>query len=390
MSEFEIRVSPLESAGGTIRASATLRSPTRRGVLWYEFDESHRAAIVDRADPFVLSTLILAMHEGRDLHVFGAPASTSLLRNLEEFQRIWHAWFGLPIVDLVVEGEREAARPDGAVVAFSGGVDSAFSAYSRTRGAARRGPDLRAALMLHGMDIPRADREGFDGARRRSERMLRSLGLDLITVRTNAWELLPNADMHSSALGVAAALQLLGGGFGAGLLPSTATYSQLVLPLDSTPMSDWLLGSASFEIIHDGAAYNRLEKVRRLSEWDEALDNLRVCLEDPGHDRNCGQCRKCLLTYLAFQVLDVEPRCFETVPSPAAVRAWAGSFTSHRLFVADMRAIVAEADRRGLQQPWIRAAKRRLRVISARRAVTALSPALSRRAAQVAWKVRRR
>jgi hypothetical protein len=220
--------------------------------------------------------------------------------------------------------------------------------------------------------------------------MLRSLGLDLITVRTNAWELLPNADRHSSALGVAAALQLLGGGFGAGLLPSTATYSQLVLPLDSTPMSDWLLGSASFEIIHDGAAYNRLEKVRQLSEWDEALDNLRVCLEDPGHDRNCGQCRKCLLTYLAFQVLDVEPRCFETVPSPAAVRAWAGSFTSHRLFVADMRAIVAEADRRGLRQPWIRAAKRRLRVISARRAVTALSPALSRRAAQVAWKVRRR
>jgi hypothetical protein len=155
-------------------------------------------------------------------------------------------------------------------------------------------------------------------------------------------------------------------------------------------MSDWLLGSASFEIIHDGAAHNRLEKVRRLTQWAEALDNLRVCLEDPRHDRNCGRCRKCLLTYLAFRVLDVEPRCFETTPSTAALREWAGHFTSHRLFVADMRAIVEEADRRGLQEPWVRAAKRRLRVISARRAITSLSPELSRRAAQFAWKVRRR
>jgi hypothetical protein len=72
------------------------------------------------------------------------------------------------------------------------------------------------------------------------------------------------------------------------------------------------------------------------------------------------------------------------------LREWAGSFTSHRLFVADMRAILEEADRRGLQESWVRAAKRRLRVISARRAVTALSPVLSRRAAQIAWKVRRR
>ena len=389
MAELEVCVSPLQLSAGTIRISSTLKSPTRQGTLWYELDDRHAPAIVDRADPFVLGTLILAMREGCDLRVSGAAVSPSLLRNLEEFQQIWHAWFGLPIVDMVAEEEREATRPDGAVVAFSGGVDSAFSAYSHSTDARRSAP-LRAGLMLHGMDIPRSDRIGFDGARRRSSRMLDSLGLDLITVTTNAWDLLPGIHTHFPAVGVAAALQLVGGQFGTGLMPSTATYSQLVLPLDSTPMSDWLLGSASFEIIHDGAAHNRLDKVRRLTQWDEALDNLRVCLEDPRHDRNCGRCRKCLLTYLAFRVLDVEPRCFETTPSAAAVREWAGSFTSHRLFVADMRAIVEEADRRGLQESWVRAARRRLRVISARRAVTALSPALSRRAAQIAWKLRRR
>lgn len=55
-----------------------------------------------------------------------------------------------------------------------------------------------------------------------------------------------------------------------------------------------------------------------------------------------------------------------------------------------MRAIVEEADTRGLNEPWVGAARRRLRVISARRALTELSPTLSRRAAELYWKVRRR
>jgi hypothetical protein len=55
-----------------------------------------------------------------------------------------------------------------------------------------------------------------------------------------------------------------------------------------------------------------------------------------------------------------------------------------------MRAIVAEADRCGLDEPWVSAAKRRLRVIRARRAMSTLSPTFSRRAAELAWSIRRR
>jgi len=201
-------------------------------------------------------------------------------------------------------------------------------------------------------------------------------------VRTNAWELLPTTYSHFPALGVASALHLVAGRFGAGLFPATASYRHLVLPLDSTPLSDPMLGSSRFEIVHDGAAYNRLEKVRHLAKWDEAVDSLRVCLEDPRHDRNCGRCRKCLLTFLAFRVLGVEPRCFETPPSAEAVLAWTRSFSSHPVFVADMRAILDEASARGMTEPWVRAGRRRLRVIAARRALTELSPAFSDRAAR--------
>jgi hypothetical protein len=239
------------------------------------------------------------------------------------------------------------------------------------------------------MDIPRDDAAGFGGARQRSARMTDSLGIDLITVRTNAWELLPHKRMHFPILGVGAALHSLGGRFGTGLIPSTATYGRPVIPLDSTPASDALMRADAFEIVHHGAAYTRLEKIRQLAEWSEAMENLRFCLEEP-HDANCGRCRKCLLTYLELRALDIEPACFDRVPSDDAVLGFVKTLSSHHLYVIEMRDILAELERRGAHEPWVRAAKRRLRVIDARRALTALSPDLSKRAAQLAWKVQRR
>jgi len=390
MPSFHVRVQPVQTSDGVARVSAVLQSEVRGELeLFYEVDERHRDAIVDRADPFVVAALVHALDEGSDLHVHGAPCSRSLLRNLEEFQQIWHTWFDYPVVDLIADDERDAPRPEGgAVVAFSGGVDSAFSAYT-SASASPRHPPLGAGLMIHGMDIPRHDAAGFAGARQRSARMTDSLGIELITVRTNAWELLPHSRMHFSILGVSSALSLLGGRFGAGLIPSTATYGNPVLPLDSTPTSDALLRSDAFEIVHHGAAYSRLEKIRRLAGWDDAMRNLRFCLEDP-HDHNCGRCRKCVLTYLELRALELEPDCFDERPSNDAVMRFVKTLSSHRLYVVEMLDILAECERHGLREPWVGAAKRRLRVIDARRALTALSPELSQRAARLLWKVQRR
>ena len=391
MTSFEVHVDSPQVADGSVAVSAQLRSPARRDdELRYEVRGVAQDAVVTRGDPFVVASLVFAMAEGCDLRVRGAPVSASLLRNLDEFQQIWHAWFGHTVVEVVAEEERDDVPPVSSVVAFSGGVDSAFSAYSHTTGLVRRGRDLRAGLMIHGMDIPYADTVGFEGALARSRRMLASLDLDLITVKTNAWELLPPTYSHFPGVGVAAALHVVGGAFGAGLLPSAAAYAALALPLDSNPMSDWLLGGSSFAIVHDGAAYNRLEKIRRLEPWGEAIANLRFCLSDPAHDRNCGRCRKCLLTRLAFHVLGIEPRCFDTKPSVESVAAFAGSFSSRPIFVAEMQAIMDEAGRRGMREPWMRAARRRFRVIAARRALTEVAPSFSDRAARALWRLRGR
>jgi hypothetical protein len=387
---FTVDVGTRVADQGQVRLVAMLQSPT--GVtdeLWYQLDEQHEPMLTDRADPFVLGALLHAMRAGADLHVRGAAASPSLLRNLVEFQDIWHAWYDLPVVDIVAEHEREDRRPAPAVMAFSGGVDSAFTAYRHATNPPRRARDLHTAVMIHGMDVPLVDSGGFERALARSQNMLSSIGFDVIPVATNSWEIIREQPSHFAGVGLSSVLHIVGAGFGAGLIASTCTYKRLVQPVTSTPVSDRLLGGASFEIVHDGAASSRLDKIRVLAAWPEACNDLRFCLEDPSHDRNCGRCRKCLLTYMAFHVLGVEPACFDRPPGPDAVLHFARWFSSHPVFVEDMAAIIDEATARDIEAPWVRAARRRLQMVRAHRAVRELSPRFADGAARLARRVLR-
>jgi hypothetical protein len=377
VTDYEIRVRPARVEAGRVRLSAEVGVPGAQvEELWYELDEAHRAAVVDRADPFVVAALVLAMREQRTMRVVGAPVSSSLVRNLEEFQIVWSSWYGFPIVEIVADEQDDIAWSGPAATAFTGGVDSAFSAYWHTRGGRRLDRPLEAGMMVHGVDIPRGDVVGFQRAAERSRRMLDSVGLELITVETNAWDPQPR-DARYVAIGVASALHLLGGRFSTGLIPSTVDYGNLVIPISSNPVSDPLLGGRSMTVVHDGAGFGRLEKVRMLAGWGDALESLRVCLRDPRHDRNCGECPKCMLTLLEFHVLGVEPTCFDRLPSDDEFAAWASALPNHGLHRNEARAILEEADARGLHASWIAPLRRKLLVIRSKNAVRQVAPHFS-------------
>ena len=238
---------------------------------------------------------------GATMHVVGAAVSPSLLDTLERFQEVWHDWYGDPIVDVVAEEERERdARPAVSVSTFSGGVDSVVHrvpAHARSRAARSQSPG-------RGHD-PR--RRHPAGQPRRVHPRLRSVasawsrapGSSFVTVQTNVWEVVETRAYPIGA-GLSSVLHLLGGRFGTGLIPGTTSYRHLVFPLGSSPVSDGLLGSRNFEVVHDGAVDERFDKLRHLANWDEALDLLRVCLADPQHHRNCGHCQKCMLAILSL------------------------------------------------------------------------------------------
>lgn len=366
--------------GGTWRRSARLRSPDLgERELWFEVDAARASLTTDRADPFVVASLLLALIERRDLVVRGAAVDAGLLRNLDEFQRIWSAWWDYEPVAIDGDAIVERPPPD-RVVAFSGGADSAFSAWWHVRGDGGVVPPLRGAMMVRGIDIPLADPRGFAGAAQRARRMTDSLGLEHVVVATNAWELQPPTG-HYTGMGVAGALHVLGGGFGAGLIPSTAAYRDLVVPMNSSAVSDWRLGGGAFAIEHDGARYNRFEKLQRLATWPEAMTSLRVCLEDPRHDRNCGTCHKCMMTLAAFRVIGVEPSCFDRAPSAAEIHRWARTCPRNPYSLQEGSVLVRAAEDAGVDEPWVSTLKARIRSARVKDGVRAAFPELAARAA---------
>ena len=71
-------------------------------------------------------------------------------------------------------------------------------------------------------------------------------------------------------------------------------------PLGSNPITDHLLSSASMEVVLDGAAFGRPAKIAALADWQAGCESLRVCWQGEHQGRNCGRCEKCQRTMFDF------------------------------------------------------------------------------------------
>src|SRR5690606_2523249 len=135
---------------------------------------------------FTIPALVFpAMREGADLRIDG-PVSKSLLRNIEAFQEIWSVMVpDYRQVDIRAAEERDdlPSRGDNsAVVAVSGGLDGYFTFLRHWTGrAGRRNRSLKAALLVHGFDIPLGDEDAFAIARHDVAAALDDAGVPVVT-----------------------------------------------------------------------------------------------------------------------------------------------------------------------------------------------------------------
>ncbi|QLE59457.1 hypothetical protein FD725_20085 [Nostoc sp. TCL26-01] len=256
------------------------------------------------------------MSQGTNLVVHG-EVSPSLLQNLAEFQAAWVTWKPnlYRLIDIYAEVEKEPSNHrdlDKVITTFSGGVDSCFTSFNhRSNNSVNVKRNLQTGLMIHGLDIPLEQKEVFNNAVHKSKEILSSLDVDLITMKTNFRQLIKlNWDsVYVNAL--ASCLSLLQRGYTVGLIPSGSYYKQLSVFNASNPVTDNLLSSNSFRIIHDGAAFTRIDKIRAITNSAEILQNLRVCWQGEQKDRNCCRCEKCIRNILCFRVLGRDlPPCF--------------------------------------------------------------------------------
>ncbi len=342
---------------GETTVSVTIEAPDQaRHQLWYRLPAHYSSLITPSCDPFVVATLLLAMRWSAPIKVHG-QVSPSLLQNLEEFQAAWSAWEPDSYHPIEINADMEQEQPpadslDKAIVAFSGGVDSCFTVFRhRTGRCGRWQRNLQAALMVHGFDIPLEARQEFTNAAEKARALLATVGVDLIPMATNFRQLpLDWEDAFGTAVG--SCLMLLQSGYRTGLIASSFPYQALSLPYGSNPITDWMLSSNAFKIVHDAAAFPRLEKMREIVNWPEALSSLRVCWQGSQGDRNCGRCEKCVRTILNFRILGVGlPECFEediTDDQIRNIRVTAGPLT-------EMERVLAAAQLAGISDSWVQA-----------------------------------
>jgi hypothetical protein len=272
---------------------------------------------------FLLAYLVPAMHLGLPIHLL-QPIDLVTYQNLMEWQEAFASWSPtrlrpIPIkCDIVSEQPRPYLNEKKSITAFSGGVDSCFTALRHTsrEDAIFRRSNLKAGLMIEGFDISLEQSPTFELAWQRSVNILESLKLSAYRLKTNlrslekpfncSWE------YETHGIWLAASLACYESFFDLVLIPSTYTYEMLKFPWASNPITDPLYSSTTVTYWHDGAAYNKLTKVNKIANHLAVQESLRVCWEGKQLDRNCGKCFKCVATQVCFWLSDISnPSCFD-------------------------------------------------------------------------------
>jgi len=332
-----------------------------RKYVWYRLPAEFSPSITKSCDPFVLAALFKAMNTPADLVVHG-EVSPSLLFNLDEFQAAWTSWIPKQYsrIEIIPDNEQERSAPDtpNAVMAFSGGVDSCFTAWRYRKENGEQLPYLlQAGVLIQGLEIPLKFESTFDNAVRRSNRILDSLGMDLIPMVTNQ-RIIHLGMMDTMAAFLVSCLMLLQDGYAAGLIASSYCYAHIFLPYATNPLTDHMLSSGTFPILHDGAKYNRINKLAMIAEWPEAMQYLRVChgKKAEERDKNCCRCEKCVRNILESRALGLGlPKSFEKDLTFWQILKLQYSYETGAGFIYED--IISAATERRISDSWVRALK---------------------------------
>lgn len=331
--------------------------------LWFEFDSIAEIPKDEDCESYLLSMVMDAMAEGRDVIVHGS-VSRELLSNLVEYQSAWNSWLPETYarVELAADELVEEQNPvPGAVCAFSGGVDASFSVWRNSQNKnSHRSQHINLCSMVHGFDIALGDQASFGNAFSRAADALKALGIPIAPIATNYREISTTSWAYSHGAAVVGALSNFKGLAGTCLVGSTRPYDSLVVPCGSSPVIDHLLSSIDFKVIHDGASHSRTQKVAEIIEWKDGCDNLRVCWVGDRQGGNCGTCEKCLRTKLNFLANNLSvPAC---LPGQNITRrdVRKAKLTSEPVRV-EWRQILKTAGRNDVRADWVKGLSKKMR-----------------------------
>jgi 7-cyano-7-deazaguanine synthase in queuosine biosynthesis len=264
--------------------------------LWFKFSRGHEINKED-ATPFLLAAITHGMLLGEDLIIDDRYyVSERVFNELPQIQTIINCWN--PIFKRInVRARTTAALPEkkGCAAFFSGGVDSLYTLVKHQ-------DEITHLILINGFDF-NVDPTAWQIMVKRNEEIAAIFNKKLTVVETNlkefdSWFRLTRFACFGAIL--AATGQLLD--FKKVHINSADTYEK-IFARGSHPLLEPLFSTEVCDIVHTGLEADRAGKIGLIKEHPAALNRLWVCTKDP--KANCGQCDKCIRTFIALKLNDV-------------------------------------------------------------------------------------
>jgi hypothetical protein len=307
-----------ETNGDRARIAAT--------VIWEDCDRDPQEVFCETTrdfaadltcDPhaFLIGAILPAIKRGEQRIAIDAPICPDLRNGTMialEWLREWSLLDHSIRIEVGTQVRYPQARQPRAASFLSGGVDSlAILRANRLHFPLDHPGAFKDCLFVHGFDIGGLNRSGlelaaYEMALNAASTMAQDAGVTLIPVYTNVRHLYDDVpfwiyQFHPAAL--ASVAHAFSQRLTAVSVASSFCLSNLALGA-THPLIEPNYSSMNLRIRHEGILYSRLDKVRLLSDWQVALENLRVCTQNPPGMLNCGKCEKCLRTMLELLALN--------------------------------------------------------------------------------------
>ncbi|MEA1967280.1 MAG: hypothetical protein U9N77_03570 [Thermodesulfobacteriota bacterium] len=266
---------------------------------------------------FLVGSIIPALYFKERRVAVDGRISPFLIEGLETVMALMENWTKGEFKPLVIESSRavslfEQLPGNRAGMVFSGGVDSiAALRLNRLRYHKNHPGYIRDCFFIHGFDIGGVVERGmkyhvFERAFNAMEKITHDAEAELIPVYTNIRHLCDERDLWLNRF-FGAVLASVAHAFSSRInlfyIASSYDVNNLV-PCGSHPLLDPEYSSFDVRIRHRDLSWSRIDKIRLISDWDNGLKHLRVCLANVKDHLNCGKCEKCIRTMTALLAVD--------------------------------------------------------------------------------------
>lgn len=309
----------VEADGKLTKAVATViweNSARPNQDIYFATTEEFAESIHCNPHAFLIACVMPAMRFGEKRIAIDAEICPELKQGLETIMVWMRHWYGGDRHSVSVEARPLACPPkpepsQRAGFFFSGGVDSLATLRNNRNRFPKTHPGyLRDGFMIYGIegyasDEPEQQLEAFDLHLEAINNVAKETNITLIPVYTNVksleedWEFWRN-EFQGAVL--AAAAHIFSNRVTRVSIGSTFDIASLE-PWGSHPVIDLNFSSSYLQIHHDGVERSRLDKVKLISDWPVALNNMKVCFHNSPKQLNCGVCEKCVRTRSALLAL---------------------------------------------------------------------------------------